>query len=524
MNVLLIYPVSSGMISLAGRNAAMRISGKWSYSPPLGLVTLAALLPQDWRFQLVDLSFQQISTQQWEESDLVLISGTVLHLAHVLELIREAKRRKKIVGVGGPGVFHYPEIAVQAGADFVVRGEAEPAVPLILKALDEKRTGLIIDKDRPSELSESPTPRFDLLDMSAYVDMSIQFSRGCPFECEFCDASKMFGRQVRTKGPAQVLTELQALYDLGWRRQIFIVDDNFIGSVSKAGSLMTALIPWMEEHDRPFDFLTQASVDLAKYPQLMDSMVKAGFAAVFLGIETPSKEVLEGIGKTQNVRADLYGVCKAINEAGLEVMAGTIVGLDGERPGNDQCIIDFVTETGIPLVDVELVHAFPGTTLWDRMRKEGRLLFGSDFDPGKQQDYTLNILPLRPMNEVINEYLHAIETLYEPSIFLERTFNHFMAMSKMPFSAKPPRPDAHEVILFFYLCARWGVAWPTRTKFWKYLGTILWKCGRKRAYRFLRCCTFFDHHLQVRERAVEFFRGNTFAIDTTSQVESEHST
>jgi len=175
------------------------------------------------------------------------------------------------------------------------------------------------------------------------------------------------------------------------------------------------------------------------------------------------------------------------------------------------------------LVDVELVHAFPGTTLWDRMKKERRLLFGPDFDPGKQQDYTLNILPLRPINEVINEYINALETLYEPSVFLERAFNHFLAMDKMPFKAKPPKPHAHEIVLFFYLCARWGLVWSTRFKFWKYLGTIMWKCGQKRTYRFLRCCTFFDHHLQVRDRAIEFFRDAPSAIYTSPQAESKKS-
>ncbi len=509
MNVLLVYPGTSGILSTRGRDKAIYSAGKQAYSPPLGLITLAALFPQDWNFQLVDNAFQEITAQHWSRSDLVVVTGTIFHLDKILEIIREAKRRKKIVAVGGPGVYHFTHEALKAGADYVVKGEGEITVPPLLESLNGGASGVMIEREGPADLSTSPVPRFDLLDMSAYVDMSVQFSRGCPFLCEFCDATQLFGRKVRTKTPPQVLSELQRLYDLGWRRQIFVVDDNFIGNPALTKGLLDEMIPWMTSRSMPFEFYTHSSVNLSKHPDLMDSMVKVGFASVYLGIETPDKETLTAIKKHQNVRTDLGEACRAINRAGLEVMAGTIIGLDGEKAGSDDRLVDFVTTNSIPVVEVDLLHALPGTALWNRLKQEGRLLVTEDYVLGKFDDFTINFVPSRPIEEVLDEYFHAMEALYDPSAFLDRAFKHFMSMKPLPYHRPAKKPQRSEILLALRTLARWGLLWPTRKKFWSYLARIGRACDANRFSRFLRCCITLDHYLEVyKETSAYYHRGS----------------
>ncbi len=243
-----------------------------------------------------------------------------------METIREAKRRGKKVVVGGSLVFHFPEQALNAGADIVVRGEAEVIMPQLLESLRGQESGIVISADGPADLETTPPARYDLLDLNAYVDMAIQFSRGCPFHCEFCDITLMFGRRVRTKTPRQILDELTILYNLGWRRLVFFVDDNFIGNVTMAKNLLQELIPWNESRGRPFDFNTQASVNLGADDELLEAISRAGFIRVFLGIETTDKESLKGAKKYQNASADLVTLCDKITHAGLQIIAGCIIG------------------------------------------------------------------------------------------------------------------------------------------------------------------------------------------------------
>jgi radical SAM superfamily enzyme YgiQ (UPF0313 family) len=508
MNVLLVYPGTSGILSTRGRDKAIYSAGKQAYSPPLGLVTLAALFPQDWHFQLVDNSFQEITPRHWDENELVVVTGTIFHLDKILEIIREAKRRKKIVAVGGPGVFHFTHEALEAGADYVVKGEGELTVPPLLESLYNGESGVLIEREGPADLTESPVPRFDLLDMTAYVDMSVQFSRGCPFLCEFCDATQLFGRKVRTKTPSQILSELQRLYDLGWRRQIFVVDDNFVGNPARTKELLDEMIPWTTSRGMPFEFYTHSSVNLSKHPDLMDSMVRVGFVSVYLGIETPDKETLTAIKKHQNVKTDLYEACRRINRAGLEIMAGTIIGLDGEKAGSDKRLVEFATANSIPVVEVDLLHALPGTALWNRLKQEGRLLVTEDYVMGRFDDFTINFVPVRPMKEVLDEYFHAMEALYDPSAYLDRAFKHYMGMQPLPYHRPARKPDLREIGLVLRTFARWGILWPTRTKFWSYLARIGWNCDMNRFSRFLRCCITLDHYLEVyKETSAFYYRG-----------------
>jgi hypothetical protein len=302
-------------------------------NPRWGLLTVAALLPADWELTLVDLTAREISSTEWQAADVVMLTGMGCQHASLIRTVRAAKRRGKPVVVGGSYAFHLPNALLDAGVDIVVRGEAEAIIPELRDALAERRSGIVIEGVERPELAASPVPRFDLLDLDQYVEMSIQFSRGCPYHCEFCDITLMFGHRVRTKPGERIIAELQTLFDLGWKDYIFFTDDNFIGNPSKAKTLLRKMVDWNAARGYPYQFVTQASVNLANDPELLDLMVKAGFTKVFLGIETPDRESLVLSKKVQNVATNMDDACRTINRAGLQIIAGCILGFDNERPG-----------------------------------------------------------------------------------------------------------------------------------------------------------------------------------------------
>ena len=252
--------------------------------------------------------------------------------------------------------------------------------------------------------------------------MSVQFSRGCPFQCEFCDIIVLYGRKPRTKDPEQMLKELDRLYELGWRRSIFMVDDNFIGNKRNVKLLLKELLPWMVEHKYPFSFATEASVDLANDQELMDMMVQCNFGSVFLGIETPDEESLALTQKHQNTRSSLSEAVERIAKSGMRVMAGFIIGFDGEKTGAGQRIVKFVEQTNIPTAVFSMLQALPDTALSHRLAKEGRLR--GTADGNINQTTLMNFVPTRPLEEIAVEYMDAFDELYEPSKFLDRTYRH----------------------------------------------------------------------------------------------------
>jgi len=497
MRVLLVYPDSPDNLNIGRDDRGVKRASKRAYAPPLGLLTVAAILPQDWHFELVDLSFQEVTAGQWHSSDMVIVSGTIPHLRNILRIVKEAKSKGKIVAVGGPAVFHFPERVLEAGADFAVKGEGERTVPLLLEALAKGEYGRLIEDTTQADLTASPLPRFDLIDMSAYVDMALQFSRGCPFRCEFCDATLIFGRKVRKKTPAQIVRELDLLYELGWRRRIYIVDDNFIGNPKRTKELLQEMISWTEDNGRPFELFTHASVNLGADPELMDLMVRAGFTGVYLGIETTDRDALKAMGKSQNVAVDLGEACRSINRAGLEITAGTMIGLDGEQTGRDLSLIELAEHNRIPLVEVALLHAYPGTDLWHRLRNEGRLVAESNGDPLDDHYLTINFVPTRPQDEIIDELFNAMSALYDPAAFLERAFDSFARMDPPPVELPSPRPTLSELRALAATLLKWGLIWPTRWRFW----TLLWKAARQyhpqRFYGLIRSCIMLEHYLAL---------------------------
>lgn len=499
MKVLLVNPPSHGNIGLDDKS--VKTAGKKAYLPPLGLITVAALLPPDWSIELVDCAFERITYRQWDECDLVLVSGTIVQLDSILEIIGEAKRRGKIVAAGGPGIHHYHERGLQAGADFIVRGEGELTVPLLLEALQRKDYGKVIESEGVADMTLSPFPRFDLLDLDAYVDLTVQFSRGCPFRCEFCDVTMLFGRAIRPKAPRQVLEELQRLYDLGWRRQVHFVDDNFVGTPVRSKAFLKELIPWMDARGRPFEFYTYASVNLAGFPELLDLMVRAGFTMVMLGIETTETETLKAAGKHQNAAVNLNEACAKINKAGLEIVALTMMGFDGELPDTDERLIDFATRNSIPEVCVSLVHALVGTKLWTRLKKEGRLRGAEDPQLHEWHGLSLNFIPSRPERDIIKEFVHVHEVLYDPLKYLRRAFKHFEAMQAEPMRIPYRIPDLYELRILLLTIWRQGIQYPTRWEFWRLSFKAFLRLSRTRFALFIRACVKMERYM-ARQKAL----------------------
>lgn len=479
-------------------NVVLKRLGKKLLEPPLGLLTVAALLPREWDLRVVELTARDITEEEWDQCDIVMVSGMGVQAAGIIETIKQGRQRGKTVVVGGPWAFHFSHEALKAGADIVVKGEAELAVSFLLEALKRRESGTVIEVHGRPDLDESPPPRFDLLDFKLYAQMDIQFSRGCPFQCEFCDITLMFGRQVRTKSPQHILREMQILYDLGWRKFIFFVDDNFIGNPMKAKALLKEMIPWMKERHYPFELCTQASVNLAAYPDVLDSMVEAGFYKVFLGIETPDKESLKLTKKHQNAAVDLNRVCETITKAGLQIIAGCVIGFDNEAPGADQRLIDFALRNQIPEMFVTLLQVGPGTELFERLEREGRVLPVAFDDEIGNQTSMINFVPTRPAHEIVSEFIRVYDVLYQPDAFLERTYHHFSQMTRPPVKRPFAFPTHRERCAVGITFLRQGFLYSTRWKFWKLLFKALIHFPR-RVHYYISSCVMAEHYFQYRE-------------------------
>ncbi|MFB2897247.1 B12-binding domain-containing radical SAM protein [Aerosakkonemataceae cyanobacterium BLCC-F50] len=445
-----------------GYQETLHLAGLRSTNPPLGLITVAAMLPKEWEIKFADRNVAPETEVDWAWCDMVIISAMIVQKADFRALIQKGVALGKKVAVGGPFPTSVPEFALEAGAHYLILDEGECTIPMFLEALQKgEERGIFRSPEKP-DVTQTPIPRFDLLNMDAYLAITVQFSRGCPFQCEFCDIINLYGRKPRTKTPEQMLAELEVLYQMGWYRYVFIVDDNFIGNKRNAKLFLKALIPWMEERNYPFILLTEASLNLAEDDEMIELMVKAGFTIVFMGIETPDTESLLGIHKNQNTRHPLVESCQKITKAGLQIMSGFIMGFDGERPGAGKRIQEFIAATGIPQGQFSLLQALQNTQLWQRLEKEGRLVNGlGTFHQGA----IMNFVPTRPVEELVEEYIDAFWNIYEPMPFLKRTFRHFMMMNGWR-GRLMPKITTKELRLFSAVCWRQGVLRSTRWLFW----------------------------------------------------------
>lgn len=496
MRVLLLYPLFPK--SFWSFDKALELIGRKVSLPPLSLITVAAILPQTWEFRLVDRNVNYESEADWYWADLVIISGMIVQKEDMLYLIKMAKQRGKRVAVGGPYATSVPEPIVEAGADFLVLDEGEITLPLLVTALTEGKTsGIFRAKGEKPDVTTTPIPRFDLLNLNAYSDMSVQFSRGCPYQCEFCDIIVLYGRKPRTKTPSQLLAELQTLYDLGWRRSIFVVDDNFIGNKRNVKLLLRELVPWMAERGYPFSFSTEASIDLAQDQELLDLMIAANFTAVFLGIETPDTDSLSLTQKYQNTRNSLVESVQTINRSGLRVMAGFIIGFDGEKSGAGDRIIDFVEATAIPQALFSMLQALPNTALSQRLKREGRLLETGD-EANIHQTTLINFIPTRPLEEIAYEYVRCFWELYEPDRYLARVYRHFINMKPQTHKRKFKMPELADLRALFLICWRQGLKRNTRWQFWQQLFSII-RSNPGVFKHYLTNCAHLEHFIDYRE-------------------------
>ncbi len=496
MNVLLLYPRFPK--SFWSFEKTLELLDRKAMLPPLGLVTVAAILPQEWNYKLVDFNVSDITEAEWDWAEMVICSAMIVQKDDLLVQIAEAKRRGKLVGVGGPYATALPHEV--AAADYLILDEGELTLPLFVEAVqrgEKSGTFRAPNGERP-DVTITPVPRFDLLKFDAYAEMSVQFSRGCPFQCEFCDIIVLYGRKPRTKAPEQLLKELDYLYELGWRRSIFMVDDNFIGNKRNVKLFLEALLPWMVEHKYPFSFATEASVDLANDQELLDRMVKCNFGAVFLGIETPDEESLSLTQKHQNTRSSLSDAVHTITKSGIRVMAGFIIGFDGEKKGAGQRIVKFVEQTSIPTALFSMLQALPDTALWHRLKREGRLRGES---ANINQTTLMNYVPTRPLEEIAYEYLDAFDELYEPSKFLDRTYRHFLILGEATYPDKgKDRQKPIDLIViraFLTICWRQGLVRSTRWQFWSNLWSML-QVNPGGVSSYLAVCAQIEHFAEYR--------------------------
>ncbi len=448
-----------------GYRHALDFVDKDAPHPPLGLATLAAHLPETWELRIHDLHLGPLSDEALRWADAVLVSGMLVQAETMRETIRRARALGKPTVAGGPAPTTSP--ADFDEADFLFQGEAEGRLDRLVEALEHpgRSTDRVLSPPgdaRPS-LALARVPRFDLLRLDRYASLAVQVSRGCPFNCEFCDIIEMFGRVPRVKSPAQVLAELDALRRLGARGPLFIVDDNFIGNRKAAGRLLPEIAAWQRAHGQPFDFYTEASLDLAGDEKLVASMVDAGFSSVFVGLETPDPETLKATQKKQNLRMDPAEAVRALSRAGLEVFAGFIVGFDGDDAGALERQRAFVSSVPIPRAMVGILTALPGTQLWRRLEREGRL---RGTTTGDQFDRT-NFETTMPEEELVRGYRDLMAALFDADAFFQRCQ---LSLEMTPARSTPLRRGSFRILAR----ALWRIGVrgerTRRRWFWKLLG------------------------------------------------------
>ncbi len=459
MHVLMVSPRTPAtfwsfehVLPFVGRKAAF---------PPLGLLTVAAMLPREWTIELVDLNTRPLRDGEIDRADVLFISAMIVHEASAREVIARAKARGKPVVAGGPlfttGSERFPEV------DSCVIGEAEDLMPSLVADLEGGRLRTRYVAERKPDVSRTPLPRWDLLRLRDYATMPLQFSRGCPFDCEFCDITAVYGRVPRVKTPDQMITELESLLGAGWKGHIFVVDDNFIGHKVKVKALLHRLIKWRRERRATVTFSTEASMNLADDPELIDLMVRAGFKRVFIGIESPQEESLNECRKVQNTRRDLVETIRALHRAGLAVMGGFIVGFDHDREGIFAAQRRFIQDSGVVTAMVGLLTALPGTKLHTRLTREGRLLGPST---GNNLDTTVNFVPTLARSTLVEGYRELVKHLYAPSPYYRRIRTFLRDYRPGGPSMRFELDDLVALIRSMWVL---GVAQPGRLQYWQLL-------------------------------------------------------
>jgi radical SAM superfamily enzyme YgiQ (UPF0313 family) len=416
LKILLIYPQCPD--TFWSFKHALKFIQKKAINTPLGILTVAAMLPTDWEKKAVDMNTTRLSDTDIEWADYVFVSAMIAQQRSTREVIDRCKKlNKKVVGGGPLFTMAYRDLGFE-DIDHIILNEAEITLPLFLEDLKKGCAKHIYQTDQKADVTKTPIPLFSLLDLGKYFTVAVQYSRGCPFDCEFCAITVLDGHKPRTKTKEQILGELEAIYNLGYRGGVFIVDDNFIGNRRKLkGDVLPAIIQWMKERDYPFSFLTEASIDLADDENLMQLMSDAGFNNVFVGIETPNEESLNECKKFANKNRDLVASVRRLQNHGFQVMGGFIVGFDSDPISIFQSQIDLIQRSGIVAAMVGMLAAPPGTKLWHRLKKQNRLLVT---DTGDNMDGTTNFIPEMDFDVLVNGYKRILQGIYSPKQYYER--------------------------------------------------------------------------------------------------------
>jgi radical SAM superfamily enzyme YgiQ (UPF0313 family) len=470
MNVLLIYPQYPD--SFWSYKYALRFISKKAALPPLGLITVSAMLPATWQKKLIDMNVTSLLIKDIQWADFVFISAMYIQRDSVKKIIDECVKQGTKMVAGGPlftqDYLDYPQI------DHFILNEAEITLPMFLNDLGEGKPQKVYKTKEFPQISSTPVPDFHLLSINKYATMNLQISRGCPFSCEFCEITSLFGHKVRLKSTQQILAELEQLYALNWRGAIFIVDDNFIGNKKVIKyELLPAIREWMKKRKYPFTFNTEASIDLADDEELIRLMADTGFNSVFIGIETPEENSLIECNKVQNKNRDLIQSVKIIQQGGLQVSGGFIVGFDSDSPSVFQRQIDFIQQSGIVAAMVGLLNAPKSTRLYKRLEAENRITIDAT---GNNTDLSMNFIPKMDVNELVNGYKKVIQDIYAVKPYYKRIRQ--LLMNYNPGFKKPEKFNFNFLNAFFKSILIIGLRHKGRSHYWKLL---IWTLFRRPA-------------------------------------------
>ncbi len=464
MNVLLIYPKFPP--TFFGFNHALHFLSKKAVEPPLGLITASALIPDTWQKKLVDLNVSKIVTPDLIWADYIFISAMIIQKESVYEIIKMCQRYNLKIIAGGP--LFTNEVENFPGVDHFILNEAELTLPLFLNDLEKGCTPIkIYQTNKYADIINSPTPDFHLLSLKAYASINLQISRGCPYICDFCEIPGLHGNKVRIKNKEQVIKELETIYRLGWRGLISIVDDNFTGNKKTVkNELLPAIINWMKEHNYPFIFNVQTSVNIADDDELLGLMALAGIQSTFIGFETVSEETLQSSNKLQNCNRDMSMSVQKIQKAGLQVSGGFIVGFDTDTARDFVKITDFIQKNGIVWAMVGLLNAPKNTKLYQRLKKENRIIREMN---GNNTDYSINFIPRTDISELIKNYRDILLNIYSIKSYYKRIRQLFKIFNPSRFNKF--KIEKYYFLAFLKSIIILGVLKKGQTEFWKF---ILW--------------------------------------------------
>lgn len=466
MNILLTYPEFPD--TFWSFKHALSFIKKKAANPPLGLITFAAMLPEDWNLRLIDTNIEPLTDDDLRWADYVGLSAMAVQRQSVNRIIQRCQQSQTPIIAGGPLFTCEPELF--PGIDHLVLNEAEETLQPFLRDLQAGCAKRLYTSDEFPDLQTTPIPRWDLLKLEHYASMSIQYSRGCPYNCEFCNVTTLLGHRPRTKSASQIIAELDALYDTGWRENIFFVDDNLIGNRKALKTeLLPALIDWRKENPKA-QFYTEASINLADDETLIEQMTQAGFNKVFIGIETPDEQGLAECNKKQNYNRDLVADIKKIQRAGMQVQGGFIVGFDSDTPSIFQRQIDFIQQSGIVTAMVGLLQALPGTKLYTRLQEANRL-FGNN--SGDNVDGTTNIIPKMGLDTLRDGYQEMLSQIYSPKYYYKRIRTFLREYQPLKIKS---RIKLRDIKAFLLSTIKLGVVGKERLQYWK---LVFWTLFRR---------------------------------------------